>query len=100
MTRLSNIDLIKHFNAGAIHGASFTNNLRIEDDKLYNYNTVIAIRVEPKEGTKEYYKPNNYSIVLNNSKYSVTTSKIQTYIRRYANVVEELNFKDFKSLYL
>ena len=87
MARLGNIDLIKHFDRGAISGASFTGNLHIHDNKLYNYSTVIAIRY-------------SNGIVLNSSKYSRTTSKIQACIRMYTNVIEEMNSKDFKSLYI
>ena len=46
-----------------------TANVRSSGDKLFNYATCIAQRHEGK-------------IIENNTRYSVTTSKMQTYLRR------------------
>ena len=46
-----------------------TANVRSTGDKLFNYATCIAQRHEGK-------------IIVNNTHYSVTTSKIQCYVRR------------------
>lgn len=73
-------ELINNFANGATNGKA--SNLYIEGDVLVNYVTPIAFRTD--EG-----------IVLNKSKYSVTTSKNQTYIRRTDMVVEELEETDF-----
>ena len=80
---MRNLDLIKSFNRGAKKGGSGGRlydryNLRIEGDNLVNYSTIIA-----KRGL-------NGAITLNKKKYSRTTSKIQSYIRNYCNVVEEV----------
>lgn len=82
---MTNIELIKDFARGAKKGHSGGRdvdlkryNLRIEGDNLVNYSTIIAKRVE------------NNAVILNKHKYSPTTSKIQTYIRRYSNVIEEV----------
>lgn len=72
---MKNIDLIKAFQDGATTGKSHTDNLYIKGDNLINYSTVLATRV-------------NGGIVMNTHKYSVTTSKIQTYIKRYCQVVD------------
>lgn len=71
--RYSNENLIKAFNGGAIKGESFTGNIYIVGNKLYNYRTIIAVRA-------------NGNIFLNSTKYSRTTSKIQSMIRRFCNV--------------
>lgn len=86
---MTNIELIKAFNRGAKKGGSGGRlygdyNLRIEGDNLVNYSTIIAKREE------------NGAIILNAHKYSRTTSKIQNYIRSYANVILELDEDDFK----
>ena len=80
---MTNIELIKSFNRGATRGGSGGRlygryNLRIEGDNLVNYSTIIAKREV------------NGGIVLNKHKYSRTTSKIQSYIRSYCNVIEEV----------
>ena len=80
---MTNIELIKSFNRGATRGGSGGRlygryNLRIEGDNLVNYSTIIAKREL------------NGAIVLNKYKYSRTTSKIQSYIRTYCNVIEEV----------
>lgn len=84
--RQSNIDVIKDFSNG-LQAKSWTGNLYTVGGKLYNYSTVIAI--------------NTYNgVILNARKYSATTSKIQTYIRRYCNVVQEVdNENKLLSLY-
>jgi hypothetical protein len=64
---MTNYDLIVAFINGSTKGKA--SNLYIEGDALVNYWTVIARRVEGV-------------IVMNSHKYSVTTSKIQNYIRR------------------
>lgn len=46
-----------------------TTNLRTDGNKLYNYSTCIGQKLS--DGT----------IIVNSTKYSVTTSKIQTYLR-------------------
>ena len=46
-----------------------TANVRSNGDKLFNYATCIAQRHEGK-------------IIVNNTRYSVTTSKMQCYVRR------------------
>ena len=48
---------------------SSNNNLRTDGCKLYNYSTCIA------------QKSSDGTIVVNSTKYSVSTSKIQTYLR-------------------
>lgn len=80
---MTNIELIKRFNNGATSGGSGGRlygyyNLRIEGNRLINYNTIIAVR-------------KNNGVYLNNHKYSSTTSKIQTYIRRYCDVIKEVD---------
>ena len=63
-----NIDFIQYFIDGHREQKS-CNHLYIEGDKLYNYSTVLLEEVGD-------------SFVFNETKYSVTTSKLQTYIRR------------------
>jgi hypothetical protein len=58
--------LVREFAYGATKGKA--SSLRIEGDKLFNYNTVIAQRI-------------NGAIVLNVTKYSVTTSKHQNRLK-------------------
>ena len=70
-------DLIIQFNNGATKGTASDKRVRIEGNKLINYNTIIAIR------------NNDGTIQLNNRKYSRTTSKLQGTIRLYANVTSE-----------
>lgn len=64
---MKNIEVIRTFVNGGTKAK--TKNLHIDGDKLINYNTCIAVR---KSG----------NIVINNKKYSVTTSKIQNMLRR------------------
>lgn len=75
--RQSNIDVIKAFNRGQ-QAQSWTGNLYTVGNNLINYSTVIAVNTGD-------------GIVLNAHKYSATTSKIQTYVRRYANVINEVD---------
>ena len=70
-------DLIIQFQNGATKGTASDKRVRIEGNKLINYNTIIAIR------------NNDGTIQLNNRKYSRTTSKLQGTIRLYANVTSE-----------
>lgn len=69
-------DVLIRFNNGGTKGQASEGRVRIEGDKLYNYNTIIAIRTD--EGIK-----------LNSRKYSRTTSKLQNKIRYYCNIIEE-----------
>lgn len=76
-------ELVRQFSYGAEHGGAGGNaygmrNLRIEGNRLYNYYTIIALRTE--EG-----------VILNNHKYSSSTSRIQHYISYYCNVIKEVD---------
>lgn len=73
---MSIVDLILNFRDGATKGKASGGRVRIEGDKLINYDTTIAIRT--KEGIK-----------LNCKKYSMTTSRLQNTIRAYCNIIEE-----------
>lgn len=66
---MKNKDLIYNFIIGYSEGKG--SNLYIDDDCLINYSTVIA-------------KRSSEGLLLNTRKYSVTTSKNQTYIRQIA----------------
>jgi hypothetical protein len=65
------IDVIKSFINGESKGK--TKNLRIEGDRLINHNTCIAERE---------LVGNEYSFVLNMTKYSPSTSAIQRAVQR------------------
>ncbi len=65
---LKNSDVIKKFLNGATYGKSGNGNLRIEGNKLVNYRTTLAEFTE-------------YGLIVNNTRYSVTTSKIQGNLR-------------------
>ena len=71
--------LLESFINGAIKGTG--SNLTIEGDNLINYSTVIAKR----EGNK---------ILLNNRKYSKTTTVNQNIIRQITpkNILQEVTF--------
>jgi len=71
--------LIESFINGATKGSG--SNLIIKDNELINYSTVIAKR----EGNK---------ILLNNRKYSPTTSRNQNIIRQITpkNILQEIPF--------
>ena len=71
---MNNADFIKEFGRGRSSGNY--SNLHIVGNKLYNYWTVIAERVEG-------------GISLNIRKYSRSTTNIQNLIRRNTNVVGE-----------
>lgn len=71
---MKNVDLIRKFGNGATSGKC--GNLKINGNNLINYSTIIAKRVEN-------------GIMLNNRKYSRTTSVIQNTIRSECNVVGE-----------
>lgn len=60
---MKNVDVIKNFVNGSTKGK--TANLYIEGDKLFNYNTCIAQRVD------------NNNMIVNMTKYSTSTSTIQ-----------------------
>ncbi len=70
---MSNKEFVKKFAQGATTGKY--SNLRIDGNKLINYWTVIAERVEG-------------GIRLNERKYSRSTSAIQSLIRNNCNVVD------------
>lgn len=66
---MKNIEVIKKFIARKVAKSS-NNNLRTNGDRIVNYSTGLA------EWTQDGKK-----VIVNTTKYSVTTSKIQTYIR-------------------
>ena len=82
---MTTIDLVKSFANGATSGntgpSQYYNGTvqraSIIGDILYSYTTPIAKRT-------------NDGIILNKSKYSSTTSKLQNYIRNYTNVIDEV----------
>lgn len=81
---MTNIEIIKSFANGATSGhtskSPYYGNIyvvSIHNDILYSYTTPIAKRT-------------NEGIILNKHKYSATTSKLQSYIRSYTNVIEEV----------
>ena len=78
---MKNQEVINLFVVGAVKGK--TKNLKIEGDKLINYYTVIAVRKHDH-------------VLLNNNKYSATTSRIQNMIRNIAPVVVEISEQDIK----
>lgn len=63
---MKNVDVIQMFIDGENRGA--TKNLYIENDKLINYGTVLAVRE---------YANGDYQFRLNMTKYSSSTSTIQ-----------------------
>lgn len=78
---LNKDDLIKNFCNGRIEGKGSNLEIIKNYDKtlLFNYSTIIAVRDA------------NGTIFLNTIKYSRTTSKNQTLIRRYANNIVEVD---------
>lgn len=75
MNRITkNNDFIEYFLRGG-KSQKKCGNLKIEDNKLINYNTVIA------EITGEY------EIIINMTKYSSSTSRIQNYLLKDAECV-------------
>ena len=84
---MNKIELIKNFVKGEtnLKGSNLytkTNN-ELGITELINYSTTIAI-----------YYHNTNCVLLNNTKYSVTTSKNQNYIRRYSDKIVELSHSD------
>ena len=83
---MTTIDLVRSFAQGATSGntgpSQYYNGTitraSITGDILYSYTTPIAKRT-------------NDGIILNKSKYSSTTSKLQNYIRTYTNVIDEVD---------
>ena len=82
---MTNIEIIKSFANGATSGHTSKSPYygdiyvaSIQDDILFSYRTPIAKRT-------------NEGIILNKNKYSSTTSKLQNYIRNYANVIDEVD---------
>ena len=83
---MTTINLVKSFAQGATSGTTgpskyydgTVQRASIINDILYSYRTPIAKRT-------------NDGIILNKSKYSSTTSKLQTYIRTYTNVIDEVD---------
>lgn len=73
-------DLIEDFAWGRETESGKASNLYIEDGKLYNYSTIIALR-------------KNNTLFLNENSYSMTTTTNQNIIRRlgvrYISVTEE-----------
>lgn len=72
---MKNLDVVKYYVAGIEKGK--TKNLRIEGangDLLVNYGTVLAQRVVDKNGAVSY--------IVNETKYSSSTSRIQSLIRQ------------------
>jgi hypothetical protein len=80
---MTNQQIINNFISGDTKGK--VNNIRIEGEKLINYNTIIAVR-----------RKNN--IILNKDKYSVTTSKIQNIIRKSAYNITEITEQEIKNI--
>lgn len=89
---MSNENLIKNFNIGENKGhTSYCESvgqyrLHIGNNILYSYKTPIAIRLD------------NGNVILNKTKYSSTTSHIQSKIKQICNVVEELDYNKFIQL--
>ena len=74
---MNNQSVINAFALGQI-GRSSNGNLYSTGDKLINYHTCIAQRLQ--DGT----------IVVNSSKYSVSTSKLQTWTRSTIRIYKEV----------
>lgn len=77
---LNKKELISSFVNGSTSGQG--SNLYIDGNRLVNYSTVIAIRTDK-------------GIILNCTKYSMTTSRNQNLIRYYGNVIQELDCEQF-----
>ena len=87
---MNKIELIKNFVKGGynLKGSNLytrTNNT-LGITELINYSTTIAI-----------YDYTTNCVFLNNTKYSVTTSKNQNYIRRYSDKIQELSHSELMS---
>lgn len=88
---MNKIELIRSFVKGGTN-LKGSNLYTITDEKLgitelINYNTTIA-----------FYAHNTQCVFLNSTKYSVTTSKNQNYIRRYSDKIVELPHSQFMHL--
>jgi len=70
-------ELVQNFGRGATRGTASNKRVRIDGNKLINYDTIIALR------------NNDGTIQLNIRKYSRTTSKLQGLIKHYTNVTTE-----------
>lgn len=86
---MTNQQVINNFKCGK-SGKSSNGNLYVSWDgnRLINYNTCIAQRLS--DGT----------FVVNSTKYSPTTSKIQTYVRSTLRTYKEVFGKPRCTLYL
>ena len=81
---MKNSEVCKVFVNGANEGNG--SNLRIINNRLYSYNTCICERFVNGCG--------HYNFIMNETKYSVTTSRHQYYLRyalRYENVIPANN---------
>lgn len=80
--KMKNSELIYSFVAGTARDGQHTNSVSVDGNRLFSYATCIAERVGNK-------------IVVNETKYSVTTSKHQSYLygalRRYNECAEYVN---------
>ena len=74
-------EIISSFVNGATSGTA--SNLKIDGNKLINYRTIISFRIDDGK------------IILNNTKYSPTTSRNQNLLRYYGQVVAEMGQKEF-----
>ena len=88
---MNKIELIKNFVKGNynLKGSNLytrTNNT-LGITELINYSTTIAI-----------YDYTTNCVFLNSTKYSVTTSKNQNYIRRYSDKIQELSHSELMDL--
>ena len=83
--RMTNENVIRQFLGNAI-GESHTGNLVSENNKLLNYNTCLAqwICINPEAP----YGEQRYKLFVNVTKYSVTTSKIQSKLKYLAGAYE------------
>ena len=85
---MNKIELIKNFTKGAtdLKGSNLytITNYKLGITELVNYSTTIA-----------FYAHNTQCVFLNSTKYSVTTSKNQNYIRRYSDNIVELSYNEF-----
>ena len=77
-------DLLKGFCEGKIKGGR-ASNLRVEGNKLYNYNTLLAVNI-------------NGIIYLNSNKYSQTTSKNQNRIRKFSDKLIEVTEQEIYTM--
>lgn len=88
---MNKIELIKNFVKGNynLKGSNLytRTNTALGITELINYSTTIAI-----------YDYTTNCVFLNNTKYSVTTSKNQNYIRRYSDKIQELSHSELMDL--